>query len=134
MTSPSANDLVDAGASAPAVHRLEAEPSVALRAEVSEPGDATKGVKWHARYSVDPTPVLREAEIHRQLDADYRDRKSEMRRYAALDMVTVMKLKHEYGIDVFNLQGQGKRLLQIIDRDFPLLKTTNMSSTRRGTR
>lgn len=108
---------------------------MALRAEVSEPGDATKGVKWHARYSVDPTPVLREAEIHRQLDADYRDRKSEMRRYAVLDMVTVMRIKGEYGIDVFNLRGNdGKRLRQIIDRDFPLLKTTNMSSTRRGSR
>lgn len=122
---------MEAGASAPAVYQLDATPSVQLRAEVAEPGDIDKGVKYHARYSVDPAPVLREAEIHRQLDADYRDRKSEMRRYAALDMVTVMKLKHEYGIDVFNLQGQGKRLLQIIDREFPMLKTTNMSETRR---
>lgn len=108
---------------------------MALRAEVSEPGDATKGVKYHARYSVDPEPVLREAKLHRDLDAQYRNRKSELRRYASLDMVTVMKLKHEYHIDVFNLRGNdGKRLRQIIDRDFPLLKTTNMSSTRRGTR
>lgn len=124
--------MVQAGEQSPAMHKLEATPGVELRAEVSEPGDVTRGVKYNVRYSVDPTPVLREAELHRQLDADYRDRKSEMRRYAVLDMVTVMKLKSEYGIDVFNLRGNdGKRLRQVIDRDFPKLKTTNMSSTRR---
>lgn len=48
-------------------------------------------------------------------------------------MVTVARLKAEHGIDVFNLRGNdGKRLMKIIDRDFPLLKTTTMSSTRRA--
>lgn len=114
------------GASAPAIPPAV---DVQLRAEVSEPGDVTKGVRFSARYSVDPEPFRNEAKLHRDLDAAYRNRKSELRRYAALDLVTVMKLKHEYNLDVFNLRGNdGKRLRKIIDRDFPLLKTTNMRS------
>lgn len=135
MTSTSADDDTGAVAeqSAAAPSSRAGDLSGTSETLIAEKGDFEGEWKFRQRLSVNPEPFLENARLHRELDEHHRDRRSELRRYARLDMVTVARLKAEHGIDVFNLRGNdGKRLMKIIDRDFPLLKTTTMSSTRRA--
>jgi len=128
VTSRCRDDDAAGGEQSPPV----AAPITPAETLVAEKGDFEGDWKFKARYSVDARPFIEHAAEHRALDEAYRNRKSELRRYARLDPVTCMKIRHEYGIDIYNLKpGEGRRLMQIIDREFPMLKTTNMRETRR---
>ena len=48
--------------------------------------------------------------------------------YASIPPVAIYKLLYEYGINIFN-RNDVKRAVEVINRDFPYLKTTNKTHT-----
>ena len=58
---------------------------------------------------------------------------NEMRRVASLPIVVVMKIRDKHGIDPMNLRGEKeqKKLLQVIQSEYPHLMTTNQKIHRR---
>lgn len=90
-------------------------------------------VEYGIRHSVNVAPVLESTHNRRRMETELRrNKKNEYRHFADLDMVTCMNIREKYGIDPMNLrEGEGKLLFQIVERDYPLLKTTNMRVNRR---
>src|SRR5688572_33414065 len=85
--------------------------------------DHEPGLSVH--YRQDFEPILNHATQLRN-DPTVSDKgiKQDFWLYAVLPPVVIMDLKIRLGIDVFNRNHQ-KRMLEVINRDYPWLKATN---------
>lgn len=81
----------------------------------------------HTRQDVEPVLELAKYERNNGL-ADKQGKKNDIHLYARIPPVVILKLKYEYGVDIFK-RDHLKKAFQIINRDFPHLKTTNKVHT-----
>jgi hypothetical protein len=79
-------------------------------------------------FAMDVEPVLNYTTALRNDNATDVGIKKDLWLYAVLPPVIILKLKYEYGIDVFKRDDQ-KKMMQVINRDFPHLKTTSKTHT-----
>jgi hypothetical protein len=79
--------------------------------------------KLQVHYRQDVEPVLDYCKALRNDGMTDYGIKQDMWHYAHLPPVIILKLRFEYGIDVFN-RNHFKRAFEIVNRDFPYLKTT----------
>jgi hypothetical protein len=103
--------------------------------------DITSALRWEkdtgevrSRLSQPIDPFKKIAEEAREYEERVGIHKNnEMRRVASLPIVVVMKIKREHGIDAMNLHGEKeqKKLLQVIQSEYPHLMTTNQKVHRR---
>lgn len=77
----------------------------------------------HTQQDVEPVLELAKYERYNGL-ADAKGRKTDMHLYARIPPVVILKMKHEYGVDIFK-RDHMKRAIEIINRDFPHLKCTD---------
>lgn len=91
-------------------------------------------LKYGIRQSVPIAPYLNAASLSREKEESLRRRKGvELNRVASLDPVTVANIHKKHGVNAYNLKGDdGKKLLAIIEREYPHLKTTNKKVSRQG--
>jgi hypothetical protein len=91
-------------------------------------------VEFGIKHTLNVAPYLSAAELGRKREEHLRQRKGvEMRRRAVLDPVTVLNIHKKHGINAYNLKGDdGKKLMAIIEREYPHLKTTNKKISRQG--
>lgn len=72
------------------------------------------------------SPILAHAKSLRDIEGTKDAAKTEYQHVASLDMCTVMAIRDKYGIDAMNPKpGEAKKLHQIVQREYPLLKTVN---------
>lgn len=95
-----------------------------LRA-VAQYEDRTQGGNMQLHTRQDVEPILDYAAAHRSEGASDRfGRRTDMYLYASIPPVVILKLKYEYGVDIFK-SDHVKRAIDIINRDFPKLKCTD---------
>lgn len=71
-------------------------------------------------------PLLHHARQLRDIEGTKDASKTEYLKVASLDMCTVMAIRDKYGIDAMAPKpGEAKKLHQIVQQDYPLLKTVN---------
>lgn len=79
----------------------------------------------HYRQDVEPILDLAKYERNNGLaDKHGKESGQDIYLYARIPPVIILKLKYEYGVDVFK-RDHMKRAFEIINRDFPLLKCTD---------
>jgi hypothetical protein len=82
-------------------------------------------MQWHYRQDVEPILELAKYErLNGLADKAGKEAKQDIYLYARIPPVVILKLKYEYGIDVFK-RDHMKRAMEIINRDFPHLKCTD---------
>lgn len=92
---------------------------------VAQYEDRTQGGNLQLHYRQDVEPVLDLAKYERTHGlSDKAGKKSEMHLYARIPPVVILKLKYEYGIDIY-ARGDLKKAFDVINRDFPYLKCTD---------
>lgn len=74
-------------------------------------------------YRQDVEPILELAKHERINGLADKGIKKDWWLYARIPPVVVLKLRFEYGIDIFD-KNHTKRAVEIINRDFPYVKTT----------
>jgi hypothetical protein len=87
--------------------------------------------KLQVHYRQDVEPVLDLAKIERNYglaDKKVNGQSEDMRLYARIPAVTILELRFKHGIDVFDKDHQ-KRLFQLINTEYPALKTTTLTHT-----
>jgi hypothetical protein len=85
--------------------------------------------EYRVRYSDSVDAFLRSNELARKKEAELGLKKDASYVFiGSVPMTVVMKIKAEHGIDLTNLRDKEERrkAFQIIQRDYPLLKGTNM--------
>lgn len=93
-------------------------------------GDEANRLQVHYRQDVEPLLELTKAERINGL-SDQKWRKTGMALYARILPVTIMEMKHKYGVDIFN-RNHLKRAMQLIQTEYPACKTTDMVHTVKG--
>lgn len=96
--------------------------------------DRTIGGNMQLHWRQDVEPVLELAKYERNnglADKVGRAAKQDVYLYARIPPVVILKLKHEYGIDIFK-RDHMKRAMEIINRDFPYLKCTDKTHALRN--
>jgi hypothetical protein len=92
---------------------------------VTEYEDRTYDGRLQINYSQDVEPILDLAKYERTHGlADKAGKKQDLHLYARIPPVTILELKHKYGLDVFK-RDHMKRIMEVINRDYPLLKCTD---------
>jgi hypothetical protein len=84
--------------------------------------------KLQVHYRQDVEPILERNKMLRDGGITDSGIKRDMWLYASIPPVVIMKLRYEYGIDIFD-KNHMKRAIEVINRDFPHLKTTNKNHT-----
>lgn len=86
----------------------------------------TGRLQIHYRQDVEPVIELATYErVNGLADKAGKESKQDIYLYARIPPVVILKLKYEYGIDVFSRdKDQLRKAMVIIDRDFPMIKTT----------
>lgn len=79
--------------------------------------------KLQVHYRQDVEPILERNKMLRINGLTDKGIKQDMWLYASIPPVIILKLKFEYGIDIFN-KDHMKKAIDVINRDFPYLKTT----------
>jgi hypothetical protein len=79
-------------------------------------------------YSQDVEPVLEYNKVLRNDSLTDSGIKRDMWMYAKIPPVVIMKLKFEYGVDIFNREHY-KRLFELLNGEFKYLKTTDLRHT-----
>jgi hypothetical protein len=79
--------------------------------------------KLQVHYRQDVEPILELNKTERINGLNDAGIKRDMWLYARIPPVIILKLKYEYGIDIFD-KNHMKRAVDIINREFPYLKTT----------
>lgn len=87
-------------------------------------GDEANRLQVHYRQDVEPVIDLNRIERQDGL-SDRNWRRTGLALYARIPPVTILELKHKYGVDIFN-RNHLKRAMELIDREYPYLKTTDM--------
>jgi len=100
---------------------------------MAEYQDSTYGDnRLQIHYLQDVESVLELAKTERINGlADIGKKPDDIRLYARLPPVIILKLKYEYGIDIFKKDHLAKAI-DIINRDFPMFKTTEKHHDLRG--
>lgn len=93
-------------------------------------GDESNRLQVHYRQDVEPVLDLTRAERNDGL-SDKRWRKSGMALYARIPPVTILELKHKYGVDIFK-KDDLPRAMRLINQEYPYLKCTDMTHTVKG--
>lgn len=84
--------------------------------------------RLQVHYRQDVEPILERNKMLRNDGLTDGGIKRDMWLYASIPPVVIYKLLYEYGINIFN-RNDTKRALEVINRDFPYLKTTNKTHT-----
>ena len=100
---------------------IDKDPVTGVTLEVDENED--DDIRHH--FSQDVEPFLEHNKKLRNDNVTDIGIKNDLWLYASIPPVVILKLKYEYGIDVFDKNHQ-KRLFEILNRDFTYLKTTNL--------
>jgi hypothetical protein len=85
--------------------------------------------EYRVRYSDPVDPFLREAKLERDKEeAGLVNPNANYRRVGSIPFTEVLRIKEKYGIDFTNLRDKSerKRAFQILEQEYPHLKTTNM--------
>lgn len=85
--------------------------------------DMTVDGRLQVHYRQDVEPLLEYTKALRNDGLTDSGIKNDFWHYAQIPPVIIMKLRFEYGVDVFN-NDHKKKVFEIINRDFPYLKTT----------
>lgn len=94
--------------------------------------DSTYGDnRLQIHYRQDVEPVLQVAAEERKYGLTDGGIKDGLWLYARIPAVVILKLKYEYGVDVFK-KDHLKKAFEIINRDFPYCKTTEKHHDLRG--
>jgi hypothetical protein len=91
--------------------------------------DRTQGGNLQLHYRQDVEPILELAAYERNnglADRAGKQAKQDIYLYARIPPVVILKLKYEYGLDVFK-RDHMKRVMEVIERDFPKVKCTDMT-------
>jgi hypothetical protein len=86
--------------------------------------DQNEDSETRVHYQQDVEPVLNYAKVLRNDALTDAGIKKDLWLYATIPPVVIMKLKLEYGVDVFNRNHQ-KRLFELLNTEFRYLKTTD---------
>ncbi len=89
--------------------------------------DKTQDGKLQVHYRQDVEPVIELAKYERingLADKHGKDSRQDVYLYARIPPVVILKLKYEYGVDVFKRDHMPKAL-KLIDSEFPMLKCTD---------
>lgn len=87
-------------------------------------GDEANRLQVHYRQDVEPVlEVAKTERVNGVSDKDWR--RTGLALYARIPPVTILELKHKYGVDIFN-RNHLKRAMQLIDTEYPALKCTDM--------
>jgi hypothetical protein len=87
--------------------------------------DRTQGGNMQLHYRQDVEPVLEIAKYERTHGlADKAGKNQGISLYARIPPVVILKLKYEMGLDVNN-RNHLKRIFEVINRDYPMLKCTD---------
>ena len=84
--------------------------------------------EYRVQYSDPIQPFLDSAKHARDLEEHLGTHRHQgLRRVGTVPMTEVLRIKEKYHIDLTNLRDKSERKLafQIIERDYPYLKTTN---------
>jgi hypothetical protein len=84
--------------------------------------------RLQVHYRQDVEPILERNKMLRDHGITDSGIKRDMWLYASIPPVVILKLRFEYGLDVFD-RNDIKRVVEVINRDFPHLKTTNKTHT-----
>lgn len=84
--------------------------------------------QFHYRQDVEPVLELAKIERINGLADTKKAKQNDVRLYARIPPVVIMEIKHKYGVDIFK-RDHMKRAFQIINSDYPWLKTTDMTHT-----
>lgn len=103
---------------------VDKNPSNGLETWVD--GDESNRLQVHYRQDVEP--VLEYAKILRNDSLTDKGIKNDWWLYAVFPPVVILEFKHKYGIDIFN-KNHMKRAFEILNRDYPHLKTTSKRHT-----
>lgn len=101
---------------------------------VEEWEDKTYGdnrLQIHYRQDVEPVIELAKAERINGLADKPKMKNDAIHLYARIPPVVILKLKYEYGVDIFN-KDHLKRAFDLINQDFPMLKTTEKHHDLKG--
>lgn len=90
--------------------------------------DQNEDENFRIHYQQDVEPVLDYAKALRNDSVTDGGIKKDMWLYATLPPVVIMKLRFEYGIDVFNRDHYPK-LFKLLNTEFKHLKTTDLRHT-----
>ena len=85
--------------------------------------------EYRARYSDPVDPFLTDAKRERDMEQAGMVRKdAQYRRVGSIPFTEVLRIKEKYGLDLTALRDRSerKRAMQIIESEYPYLKTTNM--------
>jgi len=103
---------------------IDKDPMSGMVTEVDQNEDDE--IRHH--FSQDVEPVLDHAKMLRNDGLTDSGIKREMWQYATIPPVVILKLKYEYGVDVFKKEHQ-RRLFQLLNGEFKYLKTTEKMHT-----
>jgi hypothetical protein len=81
-------------------------------------------------YRADVQPILDYTKALRNDSMTDAGIKNDMWHFASIPPVVIMKLRFEYGVDVFN-RNHYKRLFELLNSEFKYLKTTDLNHTVR---
>jgi hypothetical protein len=84
--------------------------------------------RLQVHYRQDVEPILERNKILRNGGLTDSGIKRDMWLYASIPPVVILKLRFEYGLDVFD-RNDIKRVMEVINRDFPHVKCTNKTHT-----
>lgn len=87
--------------------------------------------KLQVHYRQDVAPILDLAKAERNdglADKRVNGKAPELRKYATIPPVIILEMRFKHGIDVFDKDHQ-KRAFELINREYPYLKTTSMTHT-----
>lgn len=80
--------------------------------------------KMQFHYRQDVEPLLEYTKTLRNAGATDSGIKRDMWHYAQIPPVIIMEMKNKWGVDLFNRDHE-KRVFELINREYPHLKTTN---------
>ncbi len=90
--------------------------------------DQNEDSETRVHYRQDVEPTLNFAKALRNDGLTDAGMKRDLWLYASIPPVVIMKLRLEYGVDVFNKNHQ-KRLFELLNTEFRYLKTTEKMHT-----
>lgn len=90
-------------------------------------GDEWDRLQVHYRQDVEPVLEVAKTERVNGL-TDRQWRKKGIALYARIPPVTILELRHKYGVDIFK-RDHLKRAMRLIETEYPALKCTDMVHT-----
>lgn len=94
--------------------------------------DAYEGrQQLHYRQDVEPVLELAKTERINGLADTKQFKQQDLRLYARIPPVVILKLKYEHGVDIYN-KDHLKKVFQLINEQYPILKCTDMKHDLRG--